>query len=768
MANLRVVTVKSSGGDYSSIVAALTGESGDLVAANRLLRIDCHPFVDTSVAPSDGGYTTDATRYLTINAVSDHGGAWNASAYIFQPASFQLGLSSAYVRLTGVQIDVGAMNGVNLSSTTGTVERAIIRGTSASFVGAIISGRIISSVVYGCTTNIGIRLDATGVALNCTSAGNIINIAVTAPGATLINCLAQHNGVSGTDYSDAGGTTTFSAASGSNIASDASGQSAYVTHSKSVSFRGTNDYHLASTDTNAIGHGTNLRNDATYPVTDDIDGAERHGTWDVGADQYVAPTTWTLNDLAPLPLTETFSTPATAFSQRADIFPLGILLEAAATAVNVTGVAATANAPETSTLSSREVVTGSATSATAAETGSATGLERMLGTAATATAPETSTLASTEVITGSLTSADAPETTDAAGREVFTGAASTATAPETSTLASAEVISGSATTAEAAGTSALTGAEAMAGALASATAPETSTLASTEVITGSIASADAAQPTSATGQEVFVGSAATATAPETSTLASVEVVTGSVASATAAESSALTGAEAFTGAIGSATAPETSTLASTEVISGSATSADAAQSGDLAGAEVFVGAIDSATAAETTTLASTEVVTGAIASADDAQTSDLTGEITPPVDDGSSTGEITSAQDAQSSELTGAVANPEVIPPAPIGGGGIVRPRVPKKRGPHITVVAPPAVRTWVVPRARVVLGGHTAQPAPARTGWVVPSATMALGASVPAVQPARSQWIALAPAVLIAPDPDEEFLILSLADGLL
>jgi hypothetical protein len=60
--------------------------------------------------------------------------------------------------------------------------------------------------------------------------------------------------------------------------------------SKTPSFvdRANDDYHLASSDTAAKDAGTDLSADATWSFSDDIDGATRSGTWDIGADEYTS------------------------------------------------------------------------------------------------------------------------------------------------------------------------------------------------------------------------------------------------------------------------------------------------------------------------------------------------------------------------------------------------------------------------------------------------------------------------------------------------
>jgi hypothetical protein len=48
------------------------------------------------------------------------------------------------------------------------------------------------------------------------------------------------------------------------------------------------DFHLNASDTVAKNKGTDLSGDSYLPFSDDIDGQTRSGTWDIGADEYVA------------------------------------------------------------------------------------------------------------------------------------------------------------------------------------------------------------------------------------------------------------------------------------------------------------------------------------------------------------------------------------------------------------------------------------------------------------------------------------------------
>jgi hypothetical protein len=84
-----------------------------------------------------------------------------------------------------------------------------------------------------------------------------------------------------------GSTNTSSVTNASDISSDlSSGQS--QTGEATFVDEGNDDFHLSGSDTVAKDNGTDLSGDANLALTDDIDGATRSGTWDIGADEITA------------------------------------------------------------------------------------------------------------------------------------------------------------------------------------------------------------------------------------------------------------------------------------------------------------------------------------------------------------------------------------------------------------------------------------------------------------------------------------------------
>jgi hypothetical protein len=89
-----------------------------------------------------------------------------------------------------------------------------------------------------------------------------------------------------------GGVFVSTGTSGhSNNASDdtsAGGTNARTNQTFSFVDAANDDFHLLSTDTGAKDHG--LTDPGSGLFSDDIDGQARSGTWDIGADEFVAAT----------------------------------------------------------------------------------------------------------------------------------------------------------------------------------------------------------------------------------------------------------------------------------------------------------------------------------------------------------------------------------------------------------------------------------------------------------------------------------------------
>lgn len=320
----RIKTVKSAGGDYSSLSGWVAGEAANITAGgtneNRLA--ECYSFQDTT-AVTFAGFTTDATHYIKIYTPTTerHPGYWSTSKYYLS-----ISRTGANTDAVTFNVDFGYFIGIQVEtngtdanqhntfavSTVGAgskiwIQKCLFRQAAASAGTGIVSGFVqnnANSTVYisncyffdyqqGATStapravdtqgnNTGLYLDNCG-AYNCSVGfrrGSTSTVV-----AVVRNSWAQactNNGFL------KGGGNAWNAASDyniSNLASDAPG-----THSKqaTITFVATasKNYHLDPSDTVAKGYAADLSADANDPFADDIDGdARAAGQWDNGPDQ---------------------------------------------------------------------------------------------------------------------------------------------------------------------------------------------------------------------------------------------------------------------------------------------------------------------------------------------------------------------------------------------------------------------------------------------------------------------------------------------------
>lgn len=301
-------TIKSAGGDYSSLSNWEATEQGDLVAADEIRQAECYAFQDTTAFTIDGS-TTDATRYLRIYAAAgcEAGMPWRAStdAYQLSPAGSgavprALYVSDSYTRVERIQIEVrGNAVGASLSilytdqpsrflgcyfRQNGTDTGGYGRG-GVVFEGEAIVVNCVCADVVSASGSPGDAFHAadpfTGVRFyNCTAVNSDRGFRRNAGTAVAKNCLAYNN--SGLDFSG-----TFDAASDYNASEDttAPGTNARVSQTFAFVNAAGGDWHLAIGDAGAKDFGTDLSADANYAFNDDFDGVIRASLWDIGADE---------------------------------------------------------------------------------------------------------------------------------------------------------------------------------------------------------------------------------------------------------------------------------------------------------------------------------------------------------------------------------------------------------------------------------------------------------------------------------------------------
>lgn len=311
MPTLRTVTVKSAGGDYSSLSSAEAGEQGDLVSLDRQLDIECYSMADTT-AVTIIGWTTDATRYVRIVAPSAerHAGVWSTSKYRLSVASAFttiLNVNEEFVRIEGLQVE-GTDNTANghgllsvdsiavAASSDVRVDTCLFRkgcSRNASHQIACGAGKttIRNSVVYG-------SLGSTASdGINCTFGANAAtvicdNVTVASAGRygfnrvsgtmTLQNC---YTGGNGTDAYNGTITRTTCAHSSASVFTGSTASIAHSTANFTNVTAGSEDYHLVSGASATLKTGGT---DLSGTFTTDIDGETRSAPYSIGADQIVS------------------------------------------------------------------------------------------------------------------------------------------------------------------------------------------------------------------------------------------------------------------------------------------------------------------------------------------------------------------------------------------------------------------------------------------------------------------------------------------------
>ena len=309
MANA-TVTVKASGGDYTTLNAALAGEAADLTAnchstgGAGILTIECYAMADTTAASTGTGYTTSADYYIniTVPASERHDGKWNTNKYYLSVNVSHYGaleIYENYTRMTGLQV---AVNGTGDDDRCGIridgagnclIDRCIVRRLSSSNIcqgirfgkASALYCDIRNSYLYGFDVGewyAGIACDDTSSNIkiyNCTISGNYLGI--NGSSHVITNCAVFNNyddfyGTMTIDYcasDDGDGTHAVNISPGATEATDWA--SCFVDYANG-------DFHL-----NSGSVCVNAGADLSGTFTTDIDG-ETRVTWDIGADEYVA------------------------------------------------------------------------------------------------------------------------------------------------------------------------------------------------------------------------------------------------------------------------------------------------------------------------------------------------------------------------------------------------------------------------------------------------------------------------------------------------
>jgi len=301
-------TIKPSGGDYTTLSAWEAAKQGNIVTADQIQQAECYNMSDTTAVVVDG-WTTDATRYIRIyGVVSDktasNTGKWVTDRYRLEGASASngaaLSILEAYVRVDSLQVSGDATStnfldvisfGTNYPSAAYIeVTNCVVKGINDNYGSGVYikdsAGKIYNNVIYDMTgntsygiytnvsyaqldiynntfvnTDYGIRGTAQVYAKN-----NVFRSCALAP---TISMTAANCGYNSTDVASLGYTSQTG---------DRTSQTFTFVD------EGNDNFHLASSDAGAKDFGTDLS--TTFTV--DVDGQTRSGSWDIGADEYIA------------------------------------------------------------------------------------------------------------------------------------------------------------------------------------------------------------------------------------------------------------------------------------------------------------------------------------------------------------------------------------------------------------------------------------------------------------------------------------------------
>jgi len=298
-----VKTIKSSGGDYSSLSAWEAGQQ-KVISAGNTEQAECYNFQDTTGIIIDG-WTTVATGYIRIYTPSTerHTGTRGTGYRLVVSGAGVDAINNAeeYVRLEGLELKASGSGASGFDH-------------SGSISATVSDQRIESCLVYECAAA-GVWMgDGIVKVSNCIIVGNtgdgitcdfgntggtfyLYNntlCANTAYGINRTNSTvnAKNNYCGGNttaDYTGAFNTKTKCASS------DTSGTASYQSIAYSTSAGAYFTSVTAGSQNLHIGLSSALKDvaddlsgDASYPITVDIDGTTRSGSWDIGADEYVS------------------------------------------------------------------------------------------------------------------------------------------------------------------------------------------------------------------------------------------------------------------------------------------------------------------------------------------------------------------------------------------------------------------------------------------------------------------------------------------------
>jgi hypothetical protein len=279
--------ITTGGGDYSTLSAWEADRNANLVTADYIEIANCSGATADTTQVYINEWTTGPSNYIQINGNNNTGKASTNKYRLSYTGGDKFRIYPNYVIVKNIEFIFtdGYIQTLPTGAAVITMDGCIIHGGSVAAInescGSGQTFNLYNTIIYGFG----------GYALSQQNTSSVYNFynntfygngrGINCPGSatkTLKNNLCYSNTI---NYNI--GTTTHA----NNLSND-DGSPDAAFQNKTVTFvntgAGVEDFHLVSTDTDAIDHGTDL----SAIFTTDINGRTRSGTWDIGADEYIA------------------------------------------------------------------------------------------------------------------------------------------------------------------------------------------------------------------------------------------------------------------------------------------------------------------------------------------------------------------------------------------------------------------------------------------------------------------------------------------------
>lgn len=296
-------TVKSSGGDYSSLSGWEAGQQKS-ISAGDIEAAECYAFQDTTRVTIDG-WTTVATGYIRIYTPSAerHTGV-AATGYRLEagPVFDKLLYNwEQYVRLEGISLKHTASSGnTNAGDSVFRSIAALSGASDVRLTECLITGGaregilsdgglhiVANCIVFGVVDGIKSQFSFSApsdVVYNCTVSASSTGITSSGGTQTVKNCYSNAT----TEYSSSAQNRTTCAHASAASFSNSTASVAFSTANFTNVTGGSENLHLVSgASSTLLTGGTDLSADGTYAFSVDIDG-ETRVDWGIGADEYIA------------------------------------------------------------------------------------------------------------------------------------------------------------------------------------------------------------------------------------------------------------------------------------------------------------------------------------------------------------------------------------------------------------------------------------------------------------------------------------------------